>query len=97
MSQHINVKCDGDAGISRVPKVKDTIVFGTSGKCKFIGFDFDGATYPRGFSNRQPTTGGGATISYDYDGSTVIPDKGYAFSYATDGPALGNGTGVIKN
>jgi hypothetical protein len=98
MTARINVPCNGNGGTHSVNKVADTITFGTSGKCSFISFGFDGypaPSYPPGFSNRQPPTGGGATISYQYDG-TPMPTGGYAFSYTTSAD-LGNGSGVIKN
>ena len=73
-----------------------SITFGTSGNCHFIAFQFVPNDPPPGFSNKQQSDGAGATVSYDYDGSP-IPTNGYSFSYTTDTPAAGNGTGVIKN
>lgn len=53
--------------------------------------------YPPGFSNRQPPTGGGETISYDYkEGTKPIPDGGYYFYYSNDYPKDGGGGGIIK-
>jgi hypothetical protein len=96
MTHRINVPCDGNSGTSSIDKIKDTIVFGTSGNCKFTSFGFDYAGgLPPGFSNRVPSSGGGDTISYEYDGQP-IPTGGYGFHYST-GPKLGDGTGVIKN
>jgi hypothetical protein len=96
MSARINVPCDGSSGTHTIANIRDKITFGTSGNCTFIGFQFVPTDPPQGFSNRQPASGGGATVSYDYDGSP-IPSPGYAFSYVTNAPAAGNGTGVIKN
>lgn len=99
MPRRINVPCNGNGGTSTVSKIPDTITFGTSGNCTFISFQFVGYTPPSlapGFSNRQPPSGGGATISFDYDGSQM-PANGFSFSYSTTTPAEGNGTGVIKN
>ena len=96
MPTRINVSCDGNGGTHKITKVHDTITFGTSGNCTFISFAFVPVEPPQGFSNRQPASGGGAAISYDYDGSP-IPAAGYTFRYSTDAPLLGNGTGVIKN
>jgi hypothetical protein len=72
--------------------------FHTDGRCKFTDLYFDQPNnpYPPGFSNRQPPTGGGEMISYDYDG-TPIPDPGYKFIYENDYPQDGNGSGVIKS
>ena len=96
MSTRVNVKCKGDNGTLNIAKLPGTIVFGTSGNCKFTSFKFVPVEPAPGFSNRQPASGGGPTISYDYDGSP-IPPTGDKFDYATDEPILGNGTGVIKN
>jgi len=96
MPARINVPCTGNGGTHTLSKVQNTITFGTSGNCTFKGFQFVPVDPPQGFSNRQPASGGGATVSYDYDGS-AIPSPGYQFSYVTDVPAAGNGTGVIKN
>jgi hypothetical protein len=96
MPARINVPCNGDGGTHSLAKAPDKITFGTSGNCMFVSFKFEGVDPPPGFSNRQPASGGGATISYDYDGRP-IPDPGYVFSYVTDKPVEGNGTGVIKN
>ena len=96
MPARINVPCNGNNGTSTVAKIPDKITFGTSGNCTFINLHFAGTDPPPGFSDRQPPTGGGATISYQYDGSP-IPTGGYSFSYSTTSPAAGNGTGVIKN
>jgi hypothetical protein len=100
MPTRINVPCNGNGGTNSVNKIADTITFGTSGNCTFISFQFNGyapPNYPPGFSNRQPPSGGGATISYSYDGSQM-PANGYSFAYTTTEQAmLGNGTGVIKN
>ena len=96
MPARINVPCDGNSGTHTVSKVRDKITFGTSGNCTFTAFQFVPTDPPPGFSGRQPKSGGGATISYDYDGSP-IPGTGYGFSYVTDTPDAGNGTGVIKN
>jgi len=52
--------------------------------------------YPPGFSNKNPSDGVGASVSYSYDG-TAIPDAGYPFEYTTTEPRLGNGSGTIKN
>src|SRR5215467_8206197 len=79
MTARINVPCNGDNGTSTVAKVAEKITFGTSGNCKFINFQFEPVDPPPGFSNRQPVSGGGATVSYEYDGST-IPTNGYGFS-----------------
>lgn len=95
MATRINVPCNGNAGVVTVSKVNETITFGTSGNCTFINFSWDDPQ-PTCFSNRNPATGGGATISYDYDGS-AIPATGYGFSFSVTTPAAGNGTGVIKN
>jgi hypothetical protein len=95
MSARINVPCNGNGGTQTLNKVAETVTFGTSGNCTFVSFQFTPVDPPPGFSNRQPATGGGATISYNYDGSP-IPAAGYTFSYVT-GAAAGNGTGVIKN
>ena len=96
MTARINVPCNGNGGTSKVNKVAETITFGTSGNCTFVNLQFTPVDPPPGFSNRQPPTGGGATISYSYDGSP-IPDAGYSYSYVTTTAAAGNGTGVIKN
>jgi len=96
MPARINVPCSGNSGTHAVANIGDKITFGTSGNCTFIGFQFVPVDPPPGFSNRSPASGGGATVSYDYDGRP-IPDPGYSFSYVTDTPAAGNGTGVIKN
>jgi hypothetical protein len=95
-----NVPCNGgDSGDHNIPKVRDTITFGTSGSCTFVGFDFVGTGnpyYPPGFSNKQMASDG-STVSYNYDGTTTIPAAGYAFAYVTTGRARGDGTGTIKN
>jgi hypothetical protein len=97
MPTRINVPCNGNGGTHKIGKVADTITFGTSGNCTFTSFQFTPVDPAPGFSNRQPSSGGGATISYNYDGS-AIPAAGYSFSYDTTAmPAAGNGTGVIKN
>jgi hypothetical protein len=97
MPARINVPCNGNGGTHTVAKIPDKITFGTSGNCTFTSFQFVPVDPAPGFSNRQPATGGGATVSYDYDGS-AIPGAGYAFSYVTTAmAAAGNGTGVIKN
>lgn len=90
--------CNGNSGDHHAPKA-GTVTFDTGGQCKFTAFAFETNNpngYPPGFSNRQPKTGGGPSISYDYDG-TPIPATGYRFDYWTDSPMKGNGTGVIKN
>ena len=91
----INVECKGDNGTIRVDKVKAKLKFGTKGNCKFLNFGFDGGT-PKEFTDRDPPTGGGDKISYEYSGKD-LPIDGYKFSYSTDAPPLGDGTGVIKN
>lgn len=96
MTARINVPCNGNGGTHTINKVADTITFGTSGNCQFLSFEFTPNDPPPGFSNKTPSNGSGATVSYDYDGS-AIPANGYSFSYRTDSKALGNGTGVIKN
>ena len=100
MTARVNVPCTGNGGTSKINKVADTVTFGTSGNCTFTNFNFvdqNGRSWtPPGFTNRQPATGGGATISYSYDGS-AIPAAGYAFEYTTTSPAAGNGSGIIKN
>jgi hypothetical protein len=100
MTARINVHCTGNNGTIKITKVADTVTFGTSGNCTFTSFNFidqNGKSYtPPGFSNRDPATGGGATISYSYDGSP-IPEAGYPFAYSTTSPAAGNGSGIIKN
>jgi hypothetical protein len=100
MPTRINLPCDGDGGKHSVAKIKDTITFGTSGNCTFTSFQFDGYAppkFPQGFSNPQPPSGVGPTISYNYDG-TPMPANGYPFTYKTTPKTiLGNGTGVIKN
>jgi hypothetical protein len=96
MPTRINVPCSGNSGTHTVAKVSDKIIFGTSGNCTFISFQFVPVDPPPGFANRQPASGGGATVSYDYDGRPV-PAAGYEFSYVTNTPIAGNGTGVIKN
>jgi hypothetical protein len=96
----INLQCTGDSHSHGVPPVADTITFGTSGNCTFTNFGFvdgSGKAYtPPCFSNRDPPSGGGATISYSYDGS-AMPAAGYKFEYTTTTPAAGNGSGTIKN
>lgn len=97
MPARINVPCNGNGGTHTINKVADTITFGTSGNCTFTSFAFSPVDPAPGFSNRQPASGGGATISYNYDGS-AIPAAGYSFSYVTNAMTMaGNGTGVIKN
>ena len=89
----VNLPCAG-RGTYNINKIKEKVTFGTQGKCNFISFEFDPPA--PAFSDRDPKTGGGPTISYQYDGSP-IPQGGYAFKYRTDSPVMGNGTGVIKN
>ena len=102
MSHRINVPCDGDNGISTIDKIKDTIVFGTTGNCLFQSFTFvdqNGQPYnPPGFTPIPPTPPPDvATVSYSYDGSS-IPNGGYRVVYLTSQKkTLGNGSGVIKN
>jgi hypothetical protein len=98
MPARINVPCNGSSGGTHsVGKVPDKITFGTSGNCTYMSFQFVPVDPPPGFSNRQPAGGGGATISYDYDGSQM-PATGYTFEYVTTSMKMqGNGTGVIKN
>lgn len=98
MPVRINVPCNGsNGGTHSIDKVPDKITFGTSGNCTYVSFRFAPVDPAPGFSNRSPTSGGGATISYDYNGSQ-IPTAGYTFEYVTDSmKMLGNGTGVIKN
>ena len=98
MPARINVPCNSpNGGTHTVDKIPDKITFGTSGNCTYLSFQFVPVDPPAGFSNRQPPSGGGATISYDYDGSP-IPAAGYEFEYVTTGMKMqGNGTGVIKN
>jgi hypothetical protein len=92
----VDLPCDG-SGEYKIKKVKDKITFGTKGKCNFVSFQFVPKDPAPGFSNRQPPQpAGGATISYDYDGS-AIPAGGYTFEYKTDQKQQGDGTGVIKN
>jgi hypothetical protein len=90
----VNLPCVG-TGTYNIKKIKDKVTFGTQGKCNFISFEFDPPA-PAAFTGRDPKTGGGPTISYQYKGS-AIPKGGYAFTYRTDSPVKGNGTGVIKN
>lgn len=98
MPARINVPCQsGNSGTHSIGNGPNKITFGTSGNCKFISFKFVPVDPPPGFSNRQPPSGGGATVSYDYLGSPPIPSGGYEFEYVTDTPPAGNGTGVIKN
>ena len=96
MAARVNVPCNGNGGNNTVNRVPDKITFGTSGNCTFISFQFVPVDPPPGFSNRQPASGGGATVSYDYNGA-AIPSPGYSFTYVTTDPKAGNGTGVIKN
>lgn len=95
MSHRINVGCDGNGGTNSIDKVKDTIVFGTSGNCTFTSFGFVGGS-PPGFTGPDPANGAGATVSYAYD-ATPIPANGYTFRYTTTGKMQGDGSGVIKN
>jgi hypothetical protein len=100
MSHRINVACKGDNGVNLIDKVKNTIVFGTSGNCVFLSFSFvdsKGNNYtPPGFTGPDPANGAGATVSYAYDASS-IPSNGYTFRYTTDSPQQGDGSGLIKN
>lgn len=101
MTKKINLPCDGDGGKKSIKKEADTITFETSGNCQFTSFDFTGGSgspyYPPGFSNKDPSSGAGKSVSYDYD-ATAIPESGYTFEYVTDSsPRLGNGSGTIKN
>jgi hypothetical protein len=101
MTKKVNLPCDGTGGNKTIRKEADTITFETSGSCTFTGFDFTGGSgsgyCPPGFSNKTPSNGVGASVSYTYDGTT-IPDAGYPFEYTTNtSPRLGNGTGTIKN
>lgn len=101
MTKKVNLPCDGTGGNKTIKKEADTITFETSGSCTFTGFNFTGGSgdpyYPPGFSNKNPSNGVGASVSYSYDG-TAIPDSGYQFEYTTNtSPRLGNGTGTIKN
>jgi len=95
MLTRINLPCDGYS-THTIGKIKDTIVFGTSGNCKFTSFKFVPNNPPPGFGPEQPPSGTGDTVSYTYDGS-AIPEGGYTFEYTTDSKQQGNGTGVIKN
>jgi len=72
----------------KVPKKADTFTFVTDGTCNLKGFKF---TKNDGDFNQH--SGGEA---YDYDGLD-IPPTGAEFSYSTDAPIRGNGTGVVKN
>lgn len=101
MTKKINVPCNGNGGTHSIKKQAETITFETSGSCTFTSFDFTGGSgspyYPPGFSNKCPSDGVGASVSYSYDG-TAIPGGGYTFEYMTDGSLkLGNGSGTIKN
>jgi len=100
MTKKINLPCSGNGGNKSIKKEADTITFETSGSCTFTGFNFTGGSgnpyYPPGFSNKNPSDGVGACVSYSYDG-TAIPDAGYSFEYTTNTPQLGNGSGTIKN
>ena len=101
MTKKVNLPCNGNGGDKwMIKKEPDTITFVTSGSCMFTGFNFTGGTsspyYPLGFSDKTPSNGVGASVSYTYDG-TEIPDFGYPFEYTTDAPPLGNGSGTIKN
>ncbi len=100
MTKKINLPCNGSGGNKTIKKEADTITFETSGSCTFTGFNFtdgSGNPYcPPGFSNKTPSNGVGASVSYSYDG-TAIPDGGYSFAYTTTAPELGNGSGTIKN
>lgn len=99
MATKFKLECTGSNADSKIPKkVKDTITFETKSGCtRFTSFNFTTTPNPpAGFSQRDPATGGGTTISYEYDGSD-IPADGYPFEYGTDSPALGNGSGTIKN
>ena len=101
MAKKINLPCDGNGGNQSIKKEAETIKFETSGNCEFTSFDFTGGSgspyYPPGFSNKCPSDGAGASVSYSYDGS-AIPSGGYTFEYTTDSsPKLGNGSGTIKN
>ena len=92
MTKKINLPCNGDAKDKWIKKEADTITFETSGTCTFTGFNFTGGTgnpyYPPGFSNKTPSDGVGASVSYSYDG-TAIPDGGYPFEYTTTAPSAG--------
>ena len=90
----VHLPCDGH-GTYKIKKIKDKITFDTQGKCNFLSFEFDSPA-PASFTDRDPKTGGGKTISYQYSGSG-IPEDGYPFTYRTDSPMKGNGSGVIKN
>jgi hypothetical protein len=97
MPARINLPCNGNGGTNNIAKIRETITFGTSGNCTFTSFQFSPNDPPPGFSNKQPSNGVGATVSYNYDGS-AIPAAGYQFSYNTTGNLkAGNGSGVIKN
>ena len=101
----VNLPCPGDGQKTGKWKVIDkkqtqtqTLRFHTDGRCKFTDLHFDDPNnpYPPGFSNRQPPTGGGEMISYDYSGTPPIPDAGYYFIYNNDYPQDGGGGGIIK-
>jgi len=94
----IQVPCDDPNGSTyKLAKIKDKVKFVTvGGSCDFVSFDFVPPA-PQ-FTHRDPPSGGGKSITYDYDG-TALPVTGAPFTYSTTAKKikLGNGTGVIKN
>jgi hypothetical protein len=93
----IVVPCSGGNIIeTRIPQKAHKVAFITDGACHITDVRF--TTEAHRFTNRDPASGGGNCISFQYDGSQIpsqSTDKGAVFNYST--PPRGNGTGVIKN
>ena len=92
----------GNLGEIRIPKGhKNTITWRKQGTCTledlvFLDSGNNPIRTPACFDNRQPPSGGGDTISLDYVG-LPIPEAGYTYLVTTTSPAMGNGTGTIRN
>jgi hypothetical protein len=95
--QPIDLPCDGDAGVHKIDKTPQTIIFQTGSACKLQDVTFKRNS--GGFKKHSPTTSPNAGVKYDYDGSP-IPGDGAYFEYTTLPPGSstdGSGGGIIKN
>ena len=74
---------------------KTTVHWVVNGTCKLKKFIFvgQGQDPPPGFE--QKTYPPGASVDYEYDGTTPILAP-YLFIYVNDDPTDGNGSGIIK-
>jgi hypothetical protein len=101
----IDLPCDGDAGVYKIPQKADTITFRTGSACNLTDVNFTTDVGKTHFKNKKHTaaTSGAAAasgdpVTFDYDGSQL--GDGAYFNYTTLPPGSstdGSGGGVIRN